>query len=363
MKTIGVLLPQSKAYPKIAKDFVRGLRLAVKDSVELKIEGIGYSNDPKIIINSIQKLVNQDDVALLTGLLGHFGIEEICNYVEEIEETLIYADIGATMPPNLNNRKGIICNSLGLVDSIHKLGKHLVSKGNTSIGVSTCYNDAGYDFIKSLENSIYDLGGQFSGHFITPLHPRENEAELMSNFTKEANHNAIFCSHNGIFAKEHATFLNENKIHKNTPIYGTQFSFSDDIIDQYADEFDGIKIISSWLPSLNNEENHKFVQDYSTKHDNIPSVFSLLGYENGLIINHQLQQNKEKDSALIGPRGSLSTKNKNNRITSPSYLWEIKHDKKGNYQFLKEIKESSKLEENVSNSSSINGWYNAYLCH
>lgn len=365
MKSIGILLPQSKAYPKISKDFMKGLRLALQESVELKIEGIGYSSDPKAIIDSIQKLVNQEDVSLLTGLLGHFGIEEICDFVEDIDETLIYADLGATIPPNLSERKKITCNSLGLVDSIGKLGKYLVDKGNTEIGISTCYNDAGYGFIQSMEHSIYSVDAKFSGHFITPLNPRENEAELMSNFTKETDHDAIFCSHNGIFAKEHATFLAKNKIYKETPIYGTQFSFSDDIINEFSDEFDGIKVVSPWLPSLKNEQNNKFINDYSEAHNSTPSVFSLLGYENGLIINNQLQKpQEEKKDNLIGPRGSLSINNTDNRITSPAYLWEIKHDNKGNnYQFIEEIKNVSKLKDSLSSNSKTSGWHNAYLCH
>lgn len=105
MKKIGVLLPQSKAYPKIAKDFMKGLRLALNDSVDLKIEGIGFSNDSKSIINSIEKLINQEGVELLTGLLGHYELDDICNYIENIEETLIFADMGAAIPPNLEHKK------------------------------------------------------------------------------------------------------------------------------------------------------------------------------------------------------------------------------------------------------------------
>lgn len=158
--------------------------------------------------------------------------------------------------------------------------------------------------------------------------PRENEASIMSSFATDIHHDAIFCSHNGIFAKEHADFLAENKIHKKTPLYSTQFSFSDDIINSHSTEFDGVKIVSSWLPNLDTPENQKFVSNYKDANGIEPSVFGLLGYENGLLILNYLKPINEKLETIKGPRGAINMNT-----------------------------------QRITNSENISGWHNAYLCH
>ena len=72
---IGVLIPQSNAFPLIGKEFINGLRLALNDlEYELFIESIGFGSDPKQLLNSYQKLSFQNDVALTTGLAWTFWL-------------------------------------------------------------------------------------------------------------------------------------------------------------------------------------------------------------------------------------------------------------------------------------------------
>ena len=60
---IGVLLPQSKAYPFIGKEFIKGLKLGLGDeyNYKLSIESIAFGSDPKQLIYAAQKLTFQED--------------------------------------------------------------------------------------------------------------------------------------------------------------------------------------------------------------------------------------------------------------------------------------------------------------
>ncbi|WP_044401932.1 ABC transporter substrate-binding protein [Lacinutrix sp. Hel_I_90] len=366
MKKIGVLLPQSKEYPTMGKEFMNGLKLTLPNAdYSLVVEGIGFGNDPEHIINAIQKFVNQEDVHLTTGLMGHKGLDDILDFIEGIEEPFIYSDFGATCPLDLSKRENIYCNSLNLYDATRTLGKYFLDNGIFNIGTSTCYYESGYGFIEAMENALEkDKAGKFSGHFITPLHPRDNESELMSQFVSETKPDALFAFHNGIYAEEHATFLSENKINSQTPLYTLPFSVDDKILAKFPEIFNNTKCISSWFIDLETKENKKFIQEYQQKYNKTPSVFSVLGYENGLLIyNYLKNKNAFSSESIIGPRGELNNAiHKNNRTVVKQYLWNLNWVN-NTYKFdcLEELKQTIAID--YLSKKEGNGWHNSYLCH
>lgn len=366
LKKIGVLLPQSKAFPKMSKDFLNGLRLSLNmEGVEFKIEGIGLGNDPKKVIDSIQKLVNQEDVCVTTGLLGHKEIDKVFDFVEGMDEKLIYSDFGSTATIDLANRNGIYCNSLDLYNSSNLLGKHLVKEGKKSIAVSTSFYDAGYGFIESMERAVSESkDSNFSGHFITPLHPRENESEIMGDFVKESKSDAIFAFYNGIYAKEHAAYLKENKVNKLAPLYTLPFTVDERVLNEFPEIFDETYFMSSWTSNLVSEKNKEFVDEYRENYGSEPTLFSLLGYENGILIQEFIDNKLSfKDKELIGPRGLMNIPNNSNRTNFPHYLWQLKFEN-NEYKSYSVEKFNYEITDMVmTNTDESGGWHNAYLCH
>jgi len=365
LKKIGVLLPQSKAYPKLGKDFIKGLRLSLSKmgEYELKIEGIGFGNDSKQAIEGIQKLTDQEEVSLITGMVGHKELSDVLNYVESIEETLIYSDLGATLPLDLSNRKGIYCNSMGLCDATTLLGKYFLSNNILQIGTSTCYYESGYGFLKLMEEAIGGKG-EFVGHFITPINPRENEAELMMDWGTALKPDALFAFHNGIYSEEHASFLSKNKLNKKIPLYSLPFSCEEKVINKFPDVFDETYCIASWYPELKTDENYTFINEYHKKYGESPSVFAVLGYENGALIKDFIE-NSNSFSSLekLGPRGQIEFSDDTNRTSYEHHLYQLKHKdnsfKKSHIQSF----EKKGITTNKVLQNNIMGWDNAYLCY
>lgn len=355
----------SKAFPKMGKDFLNGIKLSLGEDINIKIEGIGLATDSKAIINSLQKLVNQEDVHITTGLLGHHDLKEILEFVEASEEPFIYSDLGPTKPISLKDKEHVWCNSLDLYGSTCKLGEYFLKNKLNNIGLSTCYYDSGYGFIEALEKTLYSNGkGQFAGHFITPIEPRENEAEIMSEFAKEIKANAIFAFHNGIYAQEHATFLKESKINKTTPLYTTPFTIEDKILKQFPEIFHGTRCLTTWSEVLESKENNYFIHKYQEKYNKIPSVFALLGYENGLLIKNFIENKTiSEETQLIGPRGSLKIDSLTRRTNFDQHLLELNYKNDKYYKQIKEKLTPYQYKENSRENSQIGGWHNAYLCH
>ncbi len=365
MKNVGVLLPMSKTYPKMGKEFLNGLKLTLGDGINFKIEGIGLAADSKVVIDGFQKLVNQEDVHVTTGLLGHFEMKEILEFIEESEEPLIYSDMGATRPVSLEGKKYVWCNSFDLYGSTSKLAEYFLENGLTNVGVSTCYYESGYGFVEAMERVLYDEGkGRFAGHFITPMEPRENEAEIMSEFAKACKADAIFAFHNGIYAQEHAAFLKESQINKMTPLYAGPFTIEDKVLDNFPEIFHGTRCLTTWSEALDLDENKKFISNYNETYGKLPSVFALLGYENGLLIKEFLEKkSKLEETKILGPRGSLRIDSVTRRTKFEHCLLELDFN---NGKYEKRVKEKlGKFDYNINTdgNNEVGGWYNAYLCH
>ncbi|WP_159439352.1 ABC transporter substrate-binding protein [Tenacibaculum agarivorans] len=364
LQKIGVLLPQSKQYPTMAKEFMNGLKLSLSDHYKLCIEGIGLGNEAENIVNASQKLINQEEVVVTTGILGHRDLSKVLDFFDNMEESLVYTDFGATKPLNLDSRQHIFCNSLDLYNATYSLGKYFIDKGIKHVGTSTCFYESGYGFIEAIQDALYEKNeAEFSGHFVTPLHPRENEAELMTQFVDVTKPDVLFAFYNGVYAEEHADFLHKNKVNSSTPLYTLPFSINNKILSKYPQLFDTTKYISSWHSNLMTDDNINFIASYKEKYNKTPSIFSVLGFENGLIINNKLK--KKTNSTLnkvLGPRGIINTDITTNRFSPNQHLWEIKWvENSYQFQYTETLTHNNIIK--TTDNDENKGWHNSYLCH
>lgn len=366
-KTIGILLPQSKAYPKMSKSFMNGLRLGLDDlEYDLIIEGIGNGSNTDELINKFQKINFQYNTFAITGIFGHVGFNELAELVSLSDQILVAADFGAKSFSKLPNR--VFRNSLGLYDSLQTL-LHFLDKRNISkIATSTCYYDAGYDFIHALDQYITNntTNLELTGHFITPLHPRKNESDLMHSYFREIKPEAIISFHNGVFASEHAAFIEQNKLYNDFDIYSLPFSFTKEIRDNLKAHKKSINIIGNWFEEIESPENSNFKKVYNAKFNHTPDYFSLLGYENGMILKYALrnESNLETDELIknikiTGPRGKISFDNIYRTSFYENYVMTVEN----NNTSINKIKNDTDLDYAKIFEENNFGWHNSYLCY
>jgi branched-chain amino acid transport system substrate-binding protein len=372
---IGILIPKSQQYPTLDKDFMRGLKLN-NLNVKFCVESIGIGADEKIIIEKIQKLNFQEDVSIIIGLFGHYNMSEVYNYTSKNDILLLAADTGATMPYETSSYKGVYINSFGLTESCYHLGTYLTAKNYQKVVTSTSFYDSGYGMLAAIEYAFKEQP-IFSGHYITPFIPREDESEYMGQFITSYEPDAVFAFYSGLYAEENADFVNQNKITKKYPFYVTPFFINDKILEGYKNEPHDLYVVSSWMQ--NDSDSTNFTEDYKNKYSEDPTVFSILGYENGLILENLLlnAENNFSISSLIeqigklnieGPRGNIEFDKDTNRTLFNHYMYQLNLDSSNNISFnkietfandghfIKAFTLSTKPEQ-------MGGWQNAYLCH
>jgi branched-chain amino acid transport system substrate-binding protein len=372
---IGILIPKSQQYPTLDRDFMRGLKLN-NLNVKFFVESIGIGADEKMIIDKIQKLNFQEDVSIIIGLFGHYNISEVYNYASKNDILLLVADTGATMPYQTALYKGVYINSLGLTESCYHLGTYLTSKKFKKIVTSTSFYDSGYGMLAAIE---YAFKGKsiFSGHYITPFAPREDESEYMGQFINTHEPDAVFAFYSGLYAEENASFVNLNKITKKYPFYVTAFFINDKILEEYKKEPHELYVVSSWMQ--NDSDSTNFTNDYKERYSEGPTVFSVLGYENGLILKNILLNAEKKLSIsslinqidtlnIAGPRGNIEFDKATNRTLFNHYMYKLDFDSSNDIRFNKietfvNDGHFTKSFNSSTKTDTVGGWHNSYLCH
>ncbi|MDQ7959803.1 MULTISPECIES: ABC transporter substrate-binding protein [Flavobacterium] len=369
---IGILLPQSKQYPSLDRDFMRGMKLNDLD-VKFFIESIGIGADEKIIIEKMQKLSLQEDISIFIGFLGHRNIQSVYDYASNHNLFLLATDMGSTLPYALPKKQGVYINSFGIAESSYHLGAYFASQNYKNIATSSSYYDSGYGINQAIEMALYQNDSQFSGHYITPLNPRENEADCMQETLAPLKPDAIFAFHSGIYAEEHASYLTKNKLTQDYPFYFTSFSISDKIKEENREALQNTMIVSSWSDSLRSKKNLSFVEKHKAIFHQAPNIFGLLGYETGMILENLLKDNDsipsleqlidKMEEALEGPRGKIQFHPETNRTSFDNYIFKITDD---GIQIETVLKNDGQFIQNIMSDQrpqSMGGWHNAYLCH
>lgn len=370
---IGVLLPQSKQYNTLDRDFINGIRLNNLNA-KLHIENIGIGNDTKLIIEKIQKLSLQEEIKLFIGFFGHHNIQQVYKYASDNNIILIAADMGANIPLGSEKHEGVFLNSFGLIESAYFLGRYFSKNNYKKIGSSTCFYDAGYGFLEAMESSFTD-DIAFTGHYVTPLHPRENEAEIMAHTISGYDADAVFGVYSGVYAHENAAFMAKNKIGKKHPFFMMPFSVNNIMIEDVKNTTYEIHITTSWVEN-ETEDCKKFTSEYKKTYGSVPTTFSLLGYENGLVIKSILESEdnyssyKESIEQLIlnGPRGTIQFDKETNRSYYDHHIYKMNLDADNNIipgiiETFKNNGEYIKAAIAHERPAIHNGWDNAYLCH
>lgn len=369
---IGILIPQSRQYKTIDRDFLRGIKLQHPDA-KFFIESIGIGADEQVIIEKIQKLNFQEDINIIIGLFGHYNMDRVYEYASGNNILLIASDMGAVVPSQ-KKHKGVYINSFGLTESSYLLGDYFTRNNYNKIAIATSYYDSGYGMLSAMEMALKN-DTAFSGHYITPFQPRPEEPQFMESTLQASEPDAVFAFYSGLYANENAAFIAQNNITQKYPFYMTAFSLTEKVLEDYKEAPHEMYVVSPWMQDNDAEQfNNEYVNTYAE----YPGAFSLLGYENGLIVAGILDKAgnstiadmlKAADAlSIAGPRGIIQFDPENNRTSFDHYIYSLGLDDQNNISFTKKDTLNNngdfiRLTATTTSSDQTGGWHNAYLCH
>ncbi|GAA0189338.1 hypothetical protein GCM10009122_49430 [Fulvivirga kasyanovii] len=280
---VGILLPQSRQYPKAALNFLNGMKLYFtinenyfeRGRAELVVEDVGIGTE-SISVEKAHKLMVQDQVVAITGLLEPMIGLEVAKMTNMADKPTLFSGLGESAISSAKVSKNLYFNTLQFWQSYFLLGQYIAENLDKPINIITSFYDCGYDPLKAFRLGVKSKGRSIHEEVILKA---ENQEELKAELNQKP-----------ISGNDHLYAL---LLHPNMLRQVMELS-SDQINEMVTTPFyDGKNSsLKYWAFPDWGEQNSltdKLRQATREYFEAEPDIFSILGYQQGQLVYEALK--------------------------------------------------------------------------
>jgi branched-chain amino acid transport system substrate-binding protein len=339
MPSIGILLPGSTLYPSISMDFLQGIKSCFKfyqfGEVDYQVNIISYGLKDDEIYAAAEKLLVVSNVEVVVAFAGDYHAAKLSPLFAAAGKLLIITNAGANYPEAFTTPVShTIFHSLNDCLCCFLTGKYAArQEGGHGAIMATSFFDGGYKHVHAINNAFVLSGGAIKHNFVSHYKKEEFNTEALTAFIKA---NPEVKKMLTVFSGDMARFFYEKMMEVtkecNLQWYGSPMMF-DCTPGDFAEPkpaVPGISGYTNWVPGLDMEANRAFQQYYKTENGKDANLFSMQGWENGLLLLEYLRQRKDavntesaidqlKGKPLSSPRGTISV-NEKRFVLGPAHL-------------------------------------------
>jgi branched-chain amino acid transport system substrate-binding protein len=330
------------------------------------------------VVGAAKKLLQFHNVDILSGMINYRVLPEITPLISSRKSLGFFYDMGELLPPNESFVNDIFFNSLQLYQSQYALGywaqKEFRNHGQIIMPI---YN-AGFDLHVAFQAGIAAAGG--STVSLSTIHYKQDDPHhldieaLMEEIKKEspAFVHAIFVGPQG---NEFLESWKAQSWTKNIPLLLAENMLYEDMLNDVKHMDLELYGAISWNPSSEQKHNQEFVKKFKENTGQSASIYSLLGYEAGLLFKENLPALKKRDwevlkegiqkTVIEGPRGSRKFSFGQGIIAPEIDIVKISCRNSNIHNLILERGETVSQENGVLNpfdDGVDSGWVNPYLC-
>lgn len=302
----GLLLPESPA----GEAFLTGLQLALPDQ-PVQAEWVQPGRQAASL--GIQRLLDAG-YRQLVGLMGPNLVPYAAPRIEQAGATLLAVDTGANLMRADEESPNVATHSLGLWRGALAAGAWAVREYGPRVLVVAGMVESGYDMLHAFEIGVDEAGGTPLPAIVThvPGAPLDWAAVLQR--VNEARPDAVYALYSGDAAVEFLRAWQAAGLQ--VPLVASPFLVDEAVLPRHEGRAEGLPSVASWSPTLETPADERFVGALSAP----PGVFTLLGYETGLLIEAWVPE--AGTQRVEGPRGWVRPGPLGETVT-PLYLRQV----------------------------------------
>lgn len=382
MQKIGFLLPRSSFYDTMGFDLFEGLRSGLqhieKDDVKIIIENISFGADKQQCYRCAEKLVLEENVAIVVAYIGHRMAELLKPLFLATNKILLVLDSGASMPQEWPTCSSIFYHSLQNAFGAWLTAQKAVKEGYQTGGMVTNYYDGGYLHTYSITKGYEWAKGTICFNHATGFKPEDFTMEPLQNHLSQNPNSALLSLFSGDFTQWYFAELKKWFENKDVPVYLSPFGLEETMLDNAVFASNKISGVAAWSRNIATPENKIFIETITASGRNA-NLFTLLGWESASIINkilELLEIHKNNTSSIAAelmsfdfesPRGKISFDSKTNTAISPLYDVSIKENK-GYCEIvvngtIDNIKSEFETFSTLNLDNAVSAWFNSYTCN
>jgi branched-chain amino acid transport system substrate-binding protein len=337
---IGVVLPYSGVYAQLGEDITNGMLLYFE---EVKNQAGGRpiqliredeTADPAVALRKVTKLVEQDRVDLLTGLVSTASAYAVRDYVHNTRNVLVVSNAGGNALTRDRKSPYIFRTSFTSWQVSFPLGRWVAERVAKRVAIVAADYAFGRESAAAFKESFLAAGGQVVDEVYTPLGSTDYSAAItrLVRVRPQAVYGFLAGSDAAIFLKQYAQFGLKGSV----PLTTTGFTVEEDVIQAVGRDAEGAYSSLHWAVRLAVPENLRFVQAYQRRFNRVPSVYSMQGYDTARVIVEAVNAlkgevaNKEKLVEALegvrfrGPRGLFEFDPKTHQVVQNIYVRQVR---------------------------------------
>jgi branched-chain amino acid transport system substrate-binding protein len=276
------------------------------------------ASDPKPGLDKAKKLVEQDKVDLLAGVILTPTAYAIRDYLEQSPRKVMFvvANAGGNDLDTSKKSDLVVRTSFSNAQANIPMGPYVFKTlGLKSAFVTGPDYAAGHEKLDPFKKTFTEAGGKVAGEAYPPL--GNNDYAPYISKIQQANPETTYAFFAGADALKFVQTYAQFGLNKKIKLTGAGDTVDDTVLQAEGQAAVGAVTTLHWVSALDNAENKKFLTDYKAKYNKDGNAFAVQAWDAGYLIDHALQKvdgNADPAKslpAMLGmqwnsPRGPLS---------------------------------------------------------
>lgn len=373
---IGVLLPKSDMFPRLAIDFMNGLKLVFNQNEnqnkvpKFLFESVGNATDSSLL-ERIERMFLQEEAEVIVSFCSYFMLDQLTTIANSYRKPIIHVTLGARVLKSTHKSPYVLHMSLNLCQTAYLSGQYAAESLGKKGALLSSFYDGGYQLTASFFEGFTDHGGQIVYNYVSPMDYKSETFDTMIEGINQSQPEILFSIFSYKEGNKVLSKLRQANVDSIPSIGIPLMTDESNHID--SDLPHNFYTIASWSMDNESEVMSKFQNDYKSKFSEKPNIFSLLGNEVGIVILEAFQKENVIPSeigtyfsgkTLFTPRGELLFSEYNESIPSEYKLRRLEVAE-GNYKnTVVEVLNSSLSDTLYKKMEELpyTGWKNPYIC-
>jgi branched-chain amino acid transport system substrate-binding protein len=311
---IGILLPYTDIYAVLGESITEAIRMYFEENgneaggrpVEFIEEDEGTA--PDVALQKAQKLVEQDEVDLVVGIVSSGVLLGVRDYFHDNQKLLIVANAGANEVSRDRKSPYIWRTSFTNWMAPYSMGSWAAANVGTRAAISVPDYAAGNNNITGFTNSFTAAGGEVILEQRTPFPNMGDPAPFIAELA-DSGADLVYSFYSGGAAVTFVTAYSQFGLAGQIPLLAAGFMTEEDVLPAQGDAANGIRTTLHWSYVLDNAENNAFKEAYLARTGNDANVFAVQGYDTARVVKDMLDAVEGDTSdveAMIAALGGVS---------------------------------------------------------
>jgi branched-chain amino acid transport system substrate-binding protein len=335
---VGSILPFSGVYASLGKDLSDGMKLYF-DSIDWEVDGTTIElieedteADPQVALRRVRKLMDQDNIDILTGAVSTAVAYAIRDDVDSNKLPYLASHAGGNDLTRGQRSDYIWRSSFSSWQIGHSMGEWAYENVGEKMYVAAADYAFGREVSAAFKEAYTAAGGEIVGEVYPPLGNNDYASYLTTISGVDAD--GVYGFFAGSDAVRFVQQYEQYGLKDKYTLIGSGWLVSEDLRESIGDAAEGIFASSFWDYSLETAENQEFVKAYEEAYNRRPTVESLEGYDAARIIaeaitslegdvsNSDTVVEAISNVTFISPRGTIEFDKDTHHIIQNMYITE-----------------------------------------